>query len=91
MNLAAILSAAVAATPTVVAGVEYLTKEASSATKQQLALDSLTVLTSGVAAAVPGSAALATEINTVFASLINLTVAGFNAVGTFTHKAPATT
>ena len=89
MNLALLLSGALKAAPTVIAGVEYLAKEESSATKQQLALDSLTVLTSTVAAGIPGTEAVAGAVNTALSAIINLTVAAFNAAGTFTHKTAA--
>ena len=89
MNALSIALAALQAAPTVVAGIEYLSKEAPSATKQQLALDSLTVLTSGISAAVPSAASLSTELNTVFSSIINLTVTSFNAAGIFSHKPAA--
>jgi hypothetical protein len=84
-----VLTAAVAAAPTVIAGVEYLFKEAPSATKQKMAIDALTVLTSSAALAEPAIAPLSSEIQAVLAALINVTVAGFNAAGTFAHKASA--
>lgn len=80
----AILSAA----PTVVGGVEYLHKEADSATKQQLALDSLSLLLVGAKPFLPvGSEGLESGFGSVIASIINLTVSGFNASGIFHHKA----
>ncbi len=77
------------ALPTIVAGVETLHTEASGVTKQQLAVDSVSVLTSTLTKAVPGADSFANEIDAILKAGINLTVAGFNAAGTFVHKAPA--
>ena len=89
LSLISFLPAILQTLPTTVAGIEYLSTEASGSTKQQLALDSATVLTTIMAKALPGSDALTSEINDVLKAAINLTVAGFNAAGTFVHKQPA--
>jgi len=72
--------------PVVVAGIESIHGEADSATKQQLAQDSL-LLATGVAQAVdPADAAVITPVAQGVSALIDSVVGIFNATGFFKHK-----
>jgi hypothetical protein len=72
--------------PTVIQGVEKIAGEKDSATKQQLAHDSL-VLASGVAATVtPENSQEIAAISSATKSIIDGTVAAYNAAGIFKKK-----
>lgn len=89
-NIAQILKFVTLA-PVVIAGIEQLHGEADSATKKQLAQDSLQ-LAAGVAdVVIPGQAPITDAVATSVSQIIDSVVSAFNATGVFSHKTVATT
>ena len=87
MNWLAGLMVALKWAPVIVAGIEQIHADASGATKQQLAIEALTLATGVAQNVLPANkAAMAGGISSHLAQIVDAVVGIFNFTGVFKHK-----